>query len=368
MKFFFVLVLAAVPSILCAQSPKTKYIFIITTDGFRWQEVFTGADAALLNNNKYTADTSLSREMYWDSSAEERRKKLVPFFWNVIAKKGQLYGNRKLDNKMDVKNIYKISYPGYNEILTGYADLNFIPNTPVLNKNINILESLNSQPAYAGSVVAFTSWNIFPYILNKERNHLPVNSGYENLAEENDSANYTINQVQDSIVQKNHTRYDWLTYLMASEYINMHHPKIVFLGLGETDEAAHHNRYDEYLEKASMVDKMIADLWQMVQTDPMYKDQTTFIITTDHGRGKSTSTWSHHGLFTKASGETWMALIGPDIAPLGEMNNSQQLYNNQLASTIAVLLGTPFISSHQTGKPIYLPATNLLNAVAAKPE
>src|SRR5450755_633177 len=117
MKFFFFLVLAAVPSALCAQSPKTKYIFIITTDGFRWQEVFTGADAELINNNKYTADTSLCREMYWDSSVEERRKKLLPFFWNVIDKKGQLYGNRKLDNKMDVKNIYKISYPGYNEIL-----------------------------------------------------------------------------------------------------------------------------------------------------------------------------------------------------------------------------------------------------------
>jgi hypothetical protein len=355
MKFFIFLALAAAPSLLCAQAFKTKYIFIITTDGFRWQEVFTGADSMLINDENYTADTSLAREMYWDASVECRRKKLMPFFWNVIAQKGQLFGNRRLHNKMDVKNIYKISYPGYNEILTGYADLNFIPNTPVNNKNINILETLNRQPAYSGKVVAFTSWNIFPYILNEQRSKIPVNSGYEMFEEDEDTTNHIINEVQETIVSKKHTRYDLLTYIGAREYIHAHHPKVVFLGLGETDEAAHNNKYDDYLEKASMVDKMIANLWFMIQNDPFYKDNTTFIITTDHGRGNNPATWHNHGLFTKASGETWLAIIGPDnTVPSGEINAEQQIYSNQLAATVALLLGEKFEPSHIVGKPVQL--------------
>ena len=59
---------------------RTKHLFIVTIDGFRWQEVFTGADAQLVSNIEYVRDTALTREMYWDSSAEVRRKKLLPFF------------------------------------------------------------------------------------------------------------------------------------------------------------------------------------------------------------------------------------------------------------------------------------------------
>ena len=65
-------------------------LFIITLDGFRWQEVFTGADSSLIHNQKTTPDTSLSKALFWAGSAEERRKHLLPFFWNVIARSGQL--------------------------------------------------------------------------------------------------------------------------------------------------------------------------------------------------------------------------------------------------------------------------------------
>ncbi|HMD00405.1 MAG TPA: hypothetical protein VKH37_09630 [Ferruginibacter sp.] len=32
-----------------AQEPKCKNIFIITTDGYRWEELFNGADSSLLS-------------------------------------------------------------------------------------------------------------------------------------------------------------------------------------------------------------------------------------------------------------------------------------------------------------------------------
>ena len=68
-------------------------------------------------------------------SSEERRKLLMPFFWNTIAKQGQVYGNRRYSNNVNTANKYWFSYPGYNEIFTGYPDTavnsNEYPPTPM---------------------------------------------------------------------------------------------------------------------------------------------------------------------------------------------------------------------------------------------
>lgn len=340
-------------SVIAQKTPETENIFIITTDGFRWQELFTGADSLLINNTEFVEDTSIAKQLYWNEDASVRRKMLMPFFWNVIAKRGQLYGNRSYGNKSDAANFYKISYPGYNEILTGYTDPGIIINYPKKNPNTNILEYLNNEKEYHGKVVAFSSWYVFPFILNKERSGLPVNSGYENMQDEAaDTTFQLINKVQDQVAEKAHTRYDWLTFLNAKEYIEQHHPKIVFIGLGETDEFAHQSHYDKYLQHANAVDKMISDLWYYVQTNSFYKNKTTFIITTDHGRGKKTFNWNHHSLFTAGSSQTWLAMIGPGIEPLGEIKEEQQIYQKQIAATMASLLGQEFKTEHKTAKPI----------------
>jgi len=130
-----------------AQTKTCDNIFIITTDGFRWQELFGGADSTLLFDPQHVQDTATMRYMYWADSAQDRRKKLMPFLWNYIAQKGQLWGNREYDNDVSVVNPYKISYPGYNEILTGYNDWFVSFNQQKDNANSNVLEYLNSTPS-----------------------------------------------------------------------------------------------------------------------------------------------------------------------------------------------------------------------------
>ncbi len=319
-------------------------LFIITIDGFRWQEIFTGADASLINNTKHTQDTATMKMLYWADSEIERRQKLMPFFWNILAKKGQLYGNRSFDNKVNTANIYTFSYPGYNEIFTGNTDLLVSSNKKKLNKNVNVLEWLDTKEEFKGKVVAFTSWDVFPYILNEERSGMLINSGYENMDGESVSAKQNIiNKVQsEAVYNKGGTRHDLLTFLTAKEYIQQHKPKVMFLGLGETDEYAHSGRYDLYLEQANKVDRMLTELWHWVQTTPGYKDNTSFIITTDHGRGNRNKNWSSHSSFIRGSSQTWLALIGPTIEPLGEMKEDMQLYQVQIAETIAALMGEKF--------------------------
>ena len=351
---------------LAQADSSSENIFIITTDGFRWQEVFNGADAALIGNTKYVEDSSLLKQLYWDSTAALRREKLMPFLWKTIGKEGRIYGNRLYENYSNVSNIYKISYPGYNEMLTGYPDPVFIPNVPLRNRNTNILEYLNEQTQYRGQVAAFSSWNIFSAILNKKRTKLPGSLGYERLLNDSDVNTDMINEMQDNEQAKKHTRYDLFTYLSAREYIETRHPKVVLIGFGETDEFAHSGRYDLYLQQATNIDKMISDLWYLVQTTACYKNKTTFLITTDHGRGKNPDTWFKHGILTKGSGETWFAIIGPGISGEGEMTNKTQYYQKQMASTIANILGEKFLSPNKQSATIPVSANVKYSMTFAK--
>jgi Type I phosphodiesterase / nucleotide pyrophosphatase len=353
-KYICLIFLFASLSSAAQQKHQTENIFIITTDGFRWQEIFSGADSVLINDPKYTSDTELTKLQYWDTDISERRKKLMPFFWNVLAKQGQLMGNRTYGNNVDVSNWYKFSYPGYNEILTGYSDPLIYSNKELVNRNTNILEYLNANENYKGKVVAFSSWSVLPYILGQERNDLPVYSGYQTLPDTADNSTMKlINEVQEKVVvEKKDTRYDVLTFLSAKEYIKQHQPKVVFISLGETDESAHSSRYDNYLQEAAQVDKMIADLWYFIQTNPNYKNNTTLLITTDHGRGYKSSQWNKHSFLVKGSGEAWLAVIGPGIKASGEIKEPQQLYQRQIANSIASILGVPFTTEHPVAQGI----------------
>jgi len=326
----------------------TENVFIITTDGLRWQEVFTGADSVLINDEEDTPDNTTVKALYWVPGSEERRKKLMPFIWNVVGVKGQLFGNRFFDNRVNVSNSYAKSYPGYNEIFTGSADPAISSNARYSNPNPNVLEYLNARPGFKGRVAAFTSWDVFPYIFNKEKSSFFLNSGYEKQTGPALSAEQLlVNTIQeDEINDKTATRYDGLTFINAKEYIKKNKPRVLFLGLGETDEFAHQGRYDLYLDQANQFDKMIAELWHWVQTTPGYKDNTTFIITTDHGRGSRNSKWASHGRFIKGSSQIWLAVIGPHIKPVGEVKKDQQLFQEQLAQTMANLLGEDFAGNN----------------------
>ncbi len=319
-------------------------LFIITIDGFRWQEIFSGADASLINDIKHTADTATMKMLYWEENEKLRRQKLMPFFWNILAQKGQLYGNRHFNNKVNTSNIYTFSYPGYNEIFTGNTDLLVSSNKKKKNTNINVLEYLNSKEEFRGKVVAFTSWDVFPFILNEERSGLLVNSGYENMDDSSSSpTQLLINKVQtEGLYDKGGTRHDQLTFLTAKEYLQQYRPKVMFLGLGETDEYAHAGRYDLYLEQANKVDRMLGELWHWVQTTPGYKDNTTLLITTDHGRGNRDKNWSSHSSFIRGSSQTWLAMMGPGLESLGEVKDDQQLFQQQIAGLIATLVGESF--------------------------
>ena len=330
----------------------TENIVVVTLDGMRWQEIFGGADEQLLKNKKYTKDSSGTSGMFWNDSPDIRRKKLFPFVWTVIAEKGQIYGNRAFDNKVNNANRYKFSYPGYNEIFTGYPDTAVNSNDKVLNKNTNVLEFINQQDGYKGSVAAFTTWDVFPYILNKWRSGIYVNADLDSLKFNSEKLKL-INDLQFLTTRPIGVRPDVLTYIAAREYMKEYKPRVLYIAFDETDDFAHEGQYDQYLGSAHAEDGMIADLWNYIQSAPQYKNKTTLIISCDHGRGDAVKDdWRHHGKKIEEAGEIWIAAIGPDTKATGEMKTPNQLYQQQLASTLAALLGFKFTAEHPVAEPI----------------
>ena len=88
------------------------------------------------------------------------------------------------------------------------------------------------------------------------------------------------------------------------------------------------------LHSAHVFDHFVEQLWDTLQRLPAYRDQTTFIITTDHGRGSGPVEWKEHGVEEKGSENIWIAVMGPDTAALGERTQTAEVHQAQIAATV----------------------------------
>lgn len=350
MRKFFICFLVSL-FVINANAQQADNIIIITTDGYRWQELFKGMDSAIANNPKFNqGDSAYIFKTYWSNNENERRKKLMPFLWNTIVNHGQVYGNRKFENKVNNSNPHWFSYPGYSEIMTGFGDSTIDSNEYPPNPHVTVLEFLNQQPKFKNKVAAFGAWNAFDRILNQQRSGIPVFSAFDTIGGKNPTAN---EKLINSMMQESYRPFDnaecldVFTHYAAMEYLKTRKPKVLYISYGETDEWAHHGYYRSYLDAAHLVDEWIKQIWNFVQSDPQYKNKTTIFITTDHGRGDiKKDEWTSHGSKIQDAYEIWFAALGPGVAPKGEQKNSVQLYQQQFAQTIAKLLGYTYKAKH----------------------
>lgn len=320
-----------------AQEVSNNRVILITLDGYRWQELFTGADPALIANSDYVHDSTALKEAFWRPTAQQRRALLMPFLWHEVSKMGQLHGNRDLGNKMNLTNTMWFSYPGYNEILTGKADdARITSNDKIPNPNVTVLEKYNNSEAGKDKVAAFGSWDVFPSIVNDIRSGVPVNAGYRKAIGDLSDREVLLNEMQDQIPQPwGSVRNDAFTYQYAIEDMKKNHPNLVYISFGETDDFAHDGEYEAYLKSAHVTDDLIRGLWEFTQKDPYYSGKTTFLITTDHGRGtQPLDTWRSHGSKVKDAGQVWLIAFGNGVAAKGEIATSAQIYTNQIAARV----------------------------------
>ncbi len=297
---------------LLAAAP-TKSLILVTCDGLRWQEVFTGIDPLLMGEKEAHMDQARGlRDRFWRDTPQARREALLPFFWTKLAKQAVLYDNVR------VTNTYRVSYPGYSEILTGKAQDDVIRgNDPKQNPTETVLQVLRSKLGLAKEQVAvFSSWEAFQWISESVPGSIFINAGY---SDSNVTARIAeLSKLQlDIPTDDDGSRYDWFTFEMALDYLKQVKPRVLYIAFNDSDEWAHKNHYNRVLEVANYYDRCFEKLWNTLQSMTEYRGQTALIITADHGRGSTLADWGSHGAKIPGAERIWLAAAGPEKLDLG---------------------------------------------------
>ena len=274
----------------------------------------------------------------------------MPFLWTVIAKVGQVFGDPSKGSDARVTNGLRFSYPGYNEILSGFPDARIDSNDRKPNPNVTVLEWLNGRPGYNGKIAAFASWELLPWIVNTERSHLYANGDGAPITDPKTDRDRAINEFADDLPPYwGETRADAPTGAGALEYLKRNRPRVLYVMLGETDEWAHGRRYDLYLDAAQRNDRFVRDLWETAQSMPEYANRTALVLTTDHGRGEGHD-WTTHGEKVPAAERIWMAVMGPGV-PASGLRSNVTVTQSQIAATVAALLGEDYRAAQPNAAP-----------------
>jgi len=330
---------------VAAEPLKTRNVVFVVSDGLRWQEVFTGADPVLIADKEANwIELPDMKKRFWDEDVQKRRAKLMPFVWGTMAKEGQLFGNRTKGSLANVTNDQWFSFPGYNEMSSGVADPKIRSNQFGVNPNVTVYEWLNTLPELKGKVEIFGTWDTFHDIFNEGRSHLPIRAG-RNLIDMNDQSprGQLLRELYEGqVALEDPDPTDAMLRVVLREHLSKVHPRVLFVGYGDTDNFAHMKRYDGFLTAAQRVDSFVAELWRTLQSIPEYKGTTTLIFTADHGRGRGRHDWIDHSVKQPGSDEIWVGVMGPDTPALGERENVAPITQSQLAATIAAFVGQDF--------------------------
>jgi hypothetical protein len=290
-----------------------RYLVFVTIDGYRWQELFRGADPALVADPAY-------RARYVD--VPDRAQALTPFL-HSFSQEGALIGNRDQNSCARVSNDFWFSYPGYAEMLAGRPNPRVRYNAAVPNDDVTVLERL----AQRYSVRVFAEWDVMRAILNVERSGLSV-----------------------SVTPDPDQRHDPQVIPEARAALASP-PDILWVALGDTDNRAHEGKYEEYLAAASEADNFVREIWEAYQANPQTAGRTTLIVTSDHGRGGAENDlWTGHGsgrwrgirvpgLHHEGSDAIFIAARGPSVvaAPGYTMENCASV--SQVAATMLAVFG-----------------------------
>jgi hypothetical protein len=109
---------------------------------------------------------------------------------------------------------------------------------------------------------------------------------------------------------------DELSVYMTKHVMRTYAPSLLFLTLHDID-VAHSGAFSLYLEGIRRTDRLCAEMWEEIQSNPEYKDKTTLFIMPDFGRDGDSDPggngFQHHRTGSASARTTWMMTLGPTI-------------------------------------------------------
>ncbi len=104
---------------------------------------------------------------------------------------------------------------------------------------------------------------------------------------------------------------DELSVFIAKQVMQQAAPSLLFLTLHDMD-VAHSGAFSLYLDAIQRADRLVAELWNAVETNPEYAGRTTLLLLPDFGRDADgeASGFQHHRTGSPMARTTWMLALG----------------------------------------------------------
>jgi hypothetical protein len=135
---------------------------------------------------------------------------------------------------------------------------------------------------------------------------------------------------------------DELSVYLAKRLMQQFSPSLLWLTLHDMD-IAHTGAYSLYLDGIQRSDRLCAEVWRTIQSDPEYANKTTMFILPDFGRDGDAASggngFQHHRTGDAISRTTWMMVLGPGIRENVYVN--RPVKSTDLVPTLGKLFGFP---------------------------
>lgn len=96
--------------------------------------------------------------------------------------------------------------------------------------------------------------------------------------------------------------------------INDHKPQFMVVYFAAVDQGGHSGNWSEYVTAIEKADQVVNILWQALQSNSFYKDNTTMIVTNDHGRhNDDNGGFKGHGCGCNGCRHIMFLALGPNI-------------------------------------------------------
>jgi len=121
-------------------------------------------------------------------------------------------------------------------------------------------------------------------------------------------------------------------------------PRLLLVNFKDPDYYAHMGNYSGYINGIRKTDEYVNAIWTYLQSDPFYKDNTTLIVTNDHGRHPNgiSNGFVGHGDGCAGCRRIELFVLSPDFKKGQVIQTPYEQID--ISATIARLLGLSFPS------------------------
>ncbi len=270
-----------------ASGYRTEHVIIVVFDGVRQEEMF-----------------------------EDPSHANIPVLWNVLVPNGTLYPDVWNGND------FTTTQPGHATLMTGAYEPGMM-RAGTRPANVTLFELLREQTGAGPGSCHIVSQKV----KNPKVAQWSTAPGYGR------ELGATFTCTTPVPVPRKYS--DGRTLKAAKKILARDEVRVLLLNLGWTDRAAHSSTWEDYLQAIRTSDRVAGRLWKFVQSDPGYVNETTLILTSDHGR--EIVDWRSHVNGEASCRHVWALVIGPDT-PAG-VTRGQKADMRRIEPTAATLLG-----------------------------